>query len=243
MAAPARPVTPQRSSLVQSSIHSTPLNLGSAHNSPYATKHTQSDYRPYIEEDLKHREEVSYNAFRIGLFGEFQSMMISDEPMTISGTEQYQKLVGKFAMAVPYETKRYAPFVELMNYIFEQMNNLVISSKYPQRLDVLSCRNDPTYIRGSKAQRSPDVVLAPHNEVKRDWGGVNRTTPDGLTRHPFRWSHITSFFEHKHPNKGLLACTAPPPEHSEFIAYPLFIDTNIQHQRQHQQSCCLPLIP
>ncbi|KAJ7221120.1 hypothetical protein C8J57DRAFT_1482502 [Mycena rebaudengoi] len=165
--------------------HSTPRSKGSSSHRNHASEHTQKDFAPYLQEDLTCEKTVTVAQF-------FEWILrITNAPDT-SKTENdlnFQDYLAKYNRwdAYKHETELYKPFVELANYCIGK----------PAKIRF--CRDDPTIVLGSDAERKPDVVTV--------WGAAlalgDRTSADNLSdtgpgrSNAFHWMELIAFFEFK----------------------------------------------
>ena len=103
----------------------------------------------------------------------------SEDWKKASEEEEFVRLLGDYGkeLKTDSETASYKPFADLANHVMKHFN----ASK-----EVVFCRNDPTIIRGSSAERKPDVTVVHQKSTKEEF----------LIK-PFLWTKILSFFEFK----------------------------------------------
>lgn len=190
--------TPQKPSL-RTPLDDTPYSKGSGSHSSYRQHSTQDDYQPYLREDLSNLTFISFDQF----LHTFLSIPVDFLPKYglsmakhFCKDHSYMPYIRKYAKAVTHENQRYIPFVELVNHVMP-----ICCGKN----NVVSCRNDAIIVRGSVAQRKPDVVFMPPSATtlgKR--GGVSKM-PNGPEAEPFHWVELWGFVEHKQEVKTQLS--------------------------------------
>ncbi|KAJ7875176.1 hypothetical protein B0H14DRAFT_2437500 [Mycena olivaceomarginata] len=165
---------------------STPAAKGSSDNSEYALRSKQEDYAPFLEQDVAHEVIISVEDFLSWILGngpakagEFQSILTNTK---------FQQLVRVYSETeFSRETELYHPFVTLANWCLGQMHTTG---------DVQFCRNDPTIVLDSDADRKPDVVNVAEAIIKKR-DGVDNLSKDGPKDSPFYWRELLSFWEFK----------------------------------------------
>ncbi|KAJ7877113.1 hypothetical protein B0H14DRAFT_1690311 [Mycena olivaceomarginata] len=188
-------------------LDSTPQSRGSGSHQNFASEHTQKNYAPYLQEDLTHERTITVAQF-------FEWILCITNAQDTSGTEndsKFQKYMAKYNRWDVYkkETELYQPFVELANYCIGKKAKIQL------------CRDDPTIVHGSDAERKPDVVSI--------WAAAlalgSRINADNLRDGPgkanaFHWMELIAFWEFKFVPGGVdlvaLASSsstqvAPPP--------------------------------
>ena len=202
-----RPLTPPTGAamILQSlSIHSTPHSQGSSSHYSYQSQNQQSDYRPYLKEDLKYQHTVTFNEFLNDVLHlapdwiKQNSSIISD----IVHTEQYKSMISKYCEPVTHETSCYPSFIVLVNYVMDHLG-------CDPRTNLFFFRNDPVLVGGSYAGRKPDMVgmcnqgLEVPERLSVD--NLMKEGPDGAC---FWWTELLLFFEfkliRKQPLEGLV---------------------------------------
>ena len=117
-----RPLTPPTGAATtpQSlSIQSTPHSQGSSSHYSYQSQNHQSDYKPYLTEDIKHRYTVTFDEFLNDILNlasdwiEQNTSRISD----IVHTQRFGNMVSKYREPVTCETFRYPPFIIFANHV------------------------------------------------------------------------------------------------------------------------------
>jgi hypothetical protein len=99
------------------------------------------------------------------------------------------------------------------------------------------CRNDPTLVAGSHAERKPDVVGVWESALDGVRSSVNNLSDKGPSEAPFFWHELLVFVEFKLVHTKIVypqtAQTNPPPRRERFIlirtAHP---DTCTSHSSQ-----------
>ncbi|KAJ7447074.1 hypothetical protein B0H11DRAFT_2290249 [Mycena galericulata] len=178
-----------------STPHSTPHSRGSGSDAKYKTSHNQSDYAPFLKDDLAHSTTLPLNEFLTKILQVDPNWEAAkrDEFSRIKESSKFKKLLAAYTQ-VPekrgwVETDLYHPFVELANHCLEELGC---------EKNIL-CRNDDVYILGSSGQRKPDVVQVARNSV---YTNPDRVSPDELSKEgpkesPFHWREILGFWEFK----------------------------------------------
>jgi hypothetical protein len=165
-------------------LDSTPQSKGSESHHNYASKHTQKDYAPYLQEDLAHERTITVAQF-------FEWILRITNAQDTSATEndpEFEKYLARYNRWDVYkkETELYQPFVELANYCIGKKAKIQL------------CRDDPTIVHGSDAERKPDVVSI--------WAAAlalgSRINADNLRDGPgkanaFHWMELIAFWEFK----------------------------------------------
>lgn len=198
-----RPLTPPTgaATIPQSlSIHSTPHSQGSSSHYSYRSQNQQSDYRPYLKEDLKHQHTVTFDEFLNDVLHlapdwiEQNSCIITD----IVHTERYRSLIFKYREPVTHETSRYPSFIVLVNYVMDRLGR-------DPRTNLFFCRNDPVLVGGSYAGRKPDVVGVRNQSLEvPERSSVDNLMKEGPDGACFWWTELLLFFEFKLIRKQLL---------------------------------------
>jgi len=194
---PSTPPTPQAPS-----IHSTPHSQGSGSHYSYHSQHLQSDYRPYLIDDLK-------NHYDMRTFDDFlhhvlhaPSDWIEKNRSKISGIiedTQFQKHISAYREPVSHETGRYQPFVELANFVIDALGQNSHSN-------LTFCRNDPVIVRGSSGERKPDVAGVCWKSIQvLERSSVDNLMVEGPKEEPFWWTEWLSYYEFKCMRKDLSA--------------------------------------
>ncbi|KAJ7194101.1 hypothetical protein GGX14DRAFT_586909 [Mycena pura] len=119
-------------------LPTTPQSKGSGSHRHYAAEHTQKDYAPYLQEDLLHERTITVAQF-------FEWILHITGTTKMESDSKFQKYLATYNRwdAYEHETELYPP---LTNY------------GIGKRSGIQFCRNDPTIVLGSDAQRKPDVV-------------------------------------------------------------------------------------
>ena len=196
MPADQRPSTPPTGAATtpQSlSIQSTPHSQGSSSHYSYQSQNHQSDYKPYLKEDLKHQYTVTFDEFLTDILhlapdwiGK-NSSRISD----IVHTQSFGKMVSNYREPVTHETSRYPPFIDLANHVINQLDSNPDSN-------ICFCRNDPVLVGGSRAERKPDVAGVRYQSLQlSERSSVDNLMNDGPNGACFWWTELLLFFEFK----------------------------------------------
>ena len=177
-----------------SSLQDTPWNKGSGSHSHFDAQNTQQEYKPYLEEDLKKSKvTISFEQFLTHILRVSPEWRNQEKTRidNIAKSEEYIKKLKTYAKEVTRDTDRYRPFAELANYVMKQLQG-------KGEPDICFCRNDPIIVRGSCAQRKPDVCTAHKDVMNEDErGGVDNLSKEGPAGSPFRWVDLISFWEFK----------------------------------------------
>ena len=202
MSKPSKPPsTPPRqasASMRTNSLQDTPWNKGSGSHSHFDAQNTQQEYTPYLEEDLKKSKvTISFEQFLTHILRVSPEWRNQEKIRInkIAKSEEYNKKLQTYAKEVTRETDRYLPFAELANYVMKQLMKQLQGKEEP---DICFCRKDPIIVRGSCAQRKPDVCTA-HKDVMNEGerGGVDNLSKGGPPGYPFCWVDLISFWEFK----------------------------------------------
>ena len=186
---PITPVRAQSAPLLQS----TPQARGTgSHTSPYEQV-TQAEYAPYLREDLKFKRVIPLDTFLSQVFTTTPVDQHQNLVNEVASINAIQNRLKKYCEHTRHETHRYQPFVELVN---DAMAALRKTIKVPG--DLLFCRNDPTFVAGSYAERKPDVV----GVRAAAFSDQARISPDNLSdkgpsEAPFGWHELLMFVEFK----------------------------------------------
>lgn len=176
-----QPPQPQRS---------TPPSLGTRTHTKHLIQHRQLDYQPYLTEDLRESKEMTLSDFLDVIFGA-KILAGKNLPDNFTTAEWYTRASAKYKEAA-HEHSYYQTFVEWANDILKALglsHHLVF------------CRNDRTCVRGSPAERCPDVVIIRPGSLNNQ--RMNRFSVDdmalkGPSDNPFHWGELLSFFEFKY---------------------------------------------
>src|SRR6202050_5010441 len=150
---PSTPPTGAATSPQPLSIQSTPHSQGSSSHYSYQSQNHQSDYKPYLKEDLKHQYTVTFDEFLNDIL-HLASGWIEQNTSRISDivhTQRFGKMVSKYREPVTRETSRYPPFIVLANHVINQLDHNPDSN-------ICFCRSDPVLIGGLCVERKPDVA-------------------------------------------------------------------------------------
>ncbi|KAJ7856529.1 hypothetical protein B0H14DRAFT_3864988 [Mycena olivaceomarginata] len=177
-------------------LGATPQSKGSGRHRDHASKHTQKDYAPYLQEDLLHERTITVAQF-------FQWILnITDAKNTsrMQRDSQFQKHMSTYNRWHAYtdETQLYKPFVELANYCIGQ------------EAGIRFCRDDPTIVRGSDAQRKPDVISLWTAALLLE-GRLNtdHLSQAGPGKDAFHWMELLAFWEFKFIPGGPVPLVSP----------------------------------
>ena len=192
---PSTTTTPQ-----SLSIQSTPYSQGSSSNYSYQSQNHQSDYKPYLKEDLKHQYTVTFDEFLNDIL-HLAPDWIAKNASRISDivhTQRFGKMISKYREPVTQETSRYPPFIVLANHAINQLDHKPDSN-------ICFCRNDPVLVGGSRAERKPDVAGVRHQSLEvSERSSVDKLMKDGPDGACFWWTEVLLFVEFKLIRKKLL---------------------------------------
>jgi hypothetical protein len=224
-----RPSTPPTGAATISqslSIQSTPHSQGSSSHYSYHSQNHQSDYKPYLKEDLKHQRTITFDEFLNDVLHlapdwiDRNASRISD----IVHTKRYGNMLSKYREPVTHETSRYPPFIILANHILDQLDHNPDSN-------ICFCRNDPVIVGGSCAERKPDVVGVRNQSLevseRSSVDNLMKNGPDGAC---FWWTELLLYFEFKLIRKQLLEDLVQDTvtrDHSSSTSYHRFFDPSI----------------
>ena len=190
----------QRLSTPQSlSIQSTPHSQGSGSHYSYQSQNHQSDYKPYLKEDLKHQYTVTFDKFLNDIL-HLAPDWIGKNASRISDivcTQYFRKMVSKYREPVTHETSRYPPFIVLANHVINQLDHNPDSN-------ICFCHSDPVLVGGLRAERKPDVAGCATRVWKCQRSFVDNLMKDGPSGACFWWTELLLFFEFKLIYKQLL---------------------------------------
>jgi hypothetical protein len=192
-----RPSTPTGASLA---IQSTPHSQGSSSHYSYQSQNHQSDYKPYLREDIKHQYTITFDEFLNDIL-HLAPDWIGKNASRISDivhTQHFGKMVSKYRELVTHETSRYPPFIVLANHVISQLDRNPDSN-------ICFCRNDPVLVGGSHAERKPDVAGVRYQSLEvSERSSVDNLMKDGPDGACFWWTELLLFFEFKLIYKQLL---------------------------------------
>ncbi|KAJ7718758.1 hypothetical protein DFH07DRAFT_933460 [Mycena maculata] len=187
-------------------LDSTPQSKGAGSHRNHASEHTQKDYAPYLQEDLTHERTITVAQF----FKWILRITNAQDTSRTQNDNEFQEYMARYNRWDMYkdETELYQPFVELANYCIGKQARIQF------------CRDDPTIVLGSDAERKPDVVSI----WKAALALGSRTSPDNLSEggpgrsDAFHWMELIAFWEFKFVPVTLksssstqVSPTAPPP--------------------------------
>src|SRR6266436_4401287 len=122
---PSTPPTGAATTPQSLAIQSTPHSQGSSSHYSYQSHNHQSDYKPYLKEDLKHRYTVTFDEFLNDIL-HLAPEWIGKNASRISGIVHAQcfgQMVSKYREPVTHETSRYPPFIILANHVINQLDH------------------------------------------------------------------------------------------------------------------------
>ncbi|KAF8268559.1 hypothetical protein EI94DRAFT_1138870 [Lactarius quietus] len=190
---PSRPSTPPTTKPQSLPIESTPYSRGSGSHYSYQSQNIRANYQPYLIEDLKLQYTVTFDEFLndiLRLSPEWISQNTS-QIHNIVHDKKFQKAVSKYCIFMKHESSRYPPFIELANHVVSQLNTNSDSK-------ICLCRNDRVIVKGSSADRKPDVVGVRRQSVETpERISVDNLMDDGPKQAPFWWTELFFFFEFK----------------------------------------------
>ena len=116
-----RPSTPPTGATTPQSlpIQSTPHSQGSSSHFSYQSQNHQSDYKPYLTEDIKHRYTVTFDEFLNDIL-HLASDWIEQNTSRISDIvhpQRFGNMVSKYREPVTCKTFRYPPFIIFANHV------------------------------------------------------------------------------------------------------------------------------
>src|ERR1700722_1455245 len=146
MASNSRPSTPNFSQDMQSlSVQDTPYSQGSGSHSSYRSQNHQSDYKPYLREDLQNMYSITLEQFLVHIL-KIAPSDVNQGRSTLKPADYqlFQKQMKVYHDTTGHETNLYNPFVRLANQIVDIVTNT---------LEVVFCRDDPVFVKGSAGRR------------------------------------------------------------------------------------------
>lgn len=188
--------TPHRNSQSQLSAKDTPLNKGSSTDYAWDTKHNQSDYAPYLMEDIRRKKTVTFDDFLKHVLAVPEDWEMASSYATLKGEgSPYEANLATFRAIehrniIHGEKKLYRPFADLVNSVVDHMLDASTDTKDKPYLRLR--RNDPAYIRGSYARRKPDLVAVPTAQYDKRQEELDEA-PDPN----FSWNSVLGFIEFK----------------------------------------------
>ena len=199
---PSRPSTPPAGTSTISQLHSiksTPHSRGSGSHYSYQSQNCQSNYKPYLIEDLKLQYTIPFDEFLNDIL-HLSPDWISENTSQIHNIvrdQYFEKMVSKYREPVTHETSRYPPFIELANHVISRLKTNPDSR-------ICLCRNDPVIVAGSHAHRKPDVVGVRYKSLEvPERSSVDNLMNSGPDQAPFFWTELLFFFEFKVTRKSL----------------------------------------
>lgn len=181
----------------------TPYSKGSSSHHSNQTQHTRAQYATYLEQDINGQLIVTFHEFIAFLSSENREPPLPALEK-ITQMEEFLRLLNNFDKVYVHETEMYHPFALLANYILSVLPSSSSES-------ILFTRNDPTHVKGCKAERSPDVICARQRTITCG----ARSCPDtqskaGPQGAPYHWSELLAFVEFKR--------TSPPRKQSRMFS-------------------------
>jgi hypothetical protein len=173
-----RPSTPPTGASL--SIQSTPHSQGSGSHYSYQSQNHQSDYKPYLREDIKHQYTITFDEFLNDIL-HLAPDWIGKNTSRISDivhTQRFGEIVFKYREPVTHETSRYPPFIVLANHVISQLDHNPESN-------ICFCRNDPVLVRGSRAERKTRCGRGALQESESVGEIVCRQSYERRTEHVF----------------------------------------------------------
>ena len=181
-------------------IQSTPHSQGSSSHYSYQSQNHQSDYKPYLKEDLKHQYMVTFDEFLNEIL-HLASDWIEQNASRISDivyTQSFGNMVSEYREPVTHETSRYPPFIIIANHIINQLDHNPDSN-------ICFCRNNPIIVGGSRAERKPDVAGVRYQSLRvSERSSVDNLMKDGPDGACFWWTEVLLFLEFKLIRRKLL---------------------------------------
>ena len=159
--------------LLLSFCNCTPHSQGSSSHYSYQSQNHQSDYKPYLKENLKHQYMVTFDKFLNDIL-HLATDWIRKNTSRISDiihTQRFGSIVSKYCERVTHETSRYPPFINLTNHILDQLGRNADSN-------ICFFHNDPVLVGGSQAERKPDMAGVPYQSLEVS----ERSSIDNLTK-------------------------------------------------------------
>ena len=181
-------------------VNSTPISQGV---SSYGenTNHTLAPLHPLLVKDLQQHQSPPIE-IQFFMKKYLPAPALGDYTTTVNCLRDdggIQNLLQTFCGTRGHETRSYQPFASLANAIMGHHATLKLLGGKPK---LQFCRQDPKYLRGSIAQRKPDVVLV-REDAKQLQDSVD--LPSGPSP-PFCWDDLYCCVEFKGPTSSV------PPE-------------------------------
>lgn len=177
-------------------FHDTPQSCGSRTNVSYREKTKNTDYHPFLVEDLQSRNDVSSDLFIELILGTPNQV----KPLSRYRQDRYDAALKNYQNATT-ENNRYAPFCELVNEILLNADEHDSAKKALSggQVDVMQfCRNDPQFAQGSHAMHKPDnVMVATIAYTQNGRDSVDNMMKNGPKDKPFQWAELAVFLEMK----------------------------------------------
>jgi hypothetical protein len=188
------PTTPPRRKQTAELESSTPLAKGTASHQSHHEQNTQAEFAPYLQQDLTLKDELELEDFLSQVFTGIDQDLVAVKE--VESNKEVKRLLNTFAdqLDSPIETHRYQPFTELANAAMTALRGTAGTHEI-----FVFCRNDPTYVAGSHAERKPDVVGV-WEKALVDVNGrlsVNNLCDKGPSEAPFAWHELLMFIEFK----------------------------------------------
>jgi hypothetical protein len=176
------------------SLQSTPYSRGSGSHCSCQCQECLSHYKPYLIEDIRHQRTTPFEKFLTDIL-HHPPQDSANTSAVVSGS-CFQTLLTKYRERVSQETDRYPPFIELANHVIDQLHS-------PNPKSKKFCRNDPVTVKGSHAERKPDVVVVFNKSLEMPGRRGKNLMEHGPKQAPFWWSELLFFFELKLRDKCL----------------------------------------
>jgi hypothetical protein len=166
--------------------HSRYRGKGSSSHYLYHSQNHQSDYKPYLKQDLKHQSAMTFNEFLNDVLHlapdwiDRNASRISD----IAHIKGNGNMLSKYREPVTHKTSRYPPFIILVNHILDQLHDNPDSN-------ICFCHNDPVLVGDSCAERKPDVVGVRNRSLEvSERSSVHNLMKDGPDGACFWWTKL-----------------------------------------------------
>ncbi|KAJ7131627.1 hypothetical protein C8R46DRAFT_658699 [Mycena filopes] len=183
-------------------VTSTPYNKGSQSHLSHASEHTQTEYAPYLQEDLRLEKTISMAEFLELVLciprDQASGQVKGPNAAKMAKSTEFKDLLATYTDWKSHgsdETSLYAPFIALANHCIGK------------DATVQFCRDDPTLINGSDAGRKPDVLSVWLAALQL--GGRNNVFDGPDTDSAFHWMEVLGFWEFKFsPKRGDISAPA-----------------------------------
>ncbi|KAJ7025709.1 hypothetical protein C8F04DRAFT_1268848 [Mycena alexandri] len=165
---------------------------------PPAAPLVLGDYEAYLKQDVAEEVIITVANFLEWILLAPPGWETELNTQSIVGEDQFKTLLAKYVEVANKETSHrettmYRPFIELANRC---LIDLGLRKKKPVDSDLIFCRNDPTIIRGSDAQRKPDVLNVLMGILKARKLNIDELFDKGPSE-PFYWPNVLAFWEFK----------------------------------------------